>query len=207
MKSEAQKETFLGGLQVLDLADEKAGYCSKLLADLGARVIKVEEPGGDPSRKMGPFWNDSPHPERSLSFFYNNTNKLGITLDLNHGEGKKTFLRLVEESDVVVETFPPGYLENLGLGFEVLNKINPGIILTSVTGFGQNGPRKDYKSCDLVASAFGGQMYVSGSPSTVPLKAFGEQSYYVASLYAAIGTLLPGGYNAVKTALNILSLI
>jgi len=190
VKPETQQKTFLAGLQVLDLADEKASYCSKLLADLGARVIKVEKPGGDPSRKIGPFWNGSPHPEKSLSFFYNNTNKLGITLDLNHGEGKKTFLRLVEESDVVVETFQPGYLETLGLSFEVLNEINPGIILTSVTGFGQNGPRKGYKSCDLVASAFGGQMYVSGSPSTVPLKAFGEQSYSVASLYAAIGTLL-----------------
>jgi crotonobetainyl-CoA:carnitine CoA-transferase CaiB-like acyl-CoA transferase len=190
VKSKQKKETFLAGLQVLDLADEKASYCSKLLADLGARVIKVEKPGGDPSRKIGPFWNDSPHPERSLPFFYNNTNKLGITLNLGHCEGKKNFLRLVEESDVVVEAFPPRHLEGLGLGFEALSKINPGIILASVTGFGQNGPRKDYKSCDLVASAFGGQMYVSGSPSTFPLKIFGEQSYYIASLYAAIGILL-----------------
>ena len=185
-----EKETLLAGLQVLDLADEKACFCSKLLADLGARVIKVERPGGDPSRNIGPFWKDSPHPDRSLSFFYNNTNKLGITLDLDHEKGKKDFIRLVEESDVVVETFSPGHLETLGLSFKTLSEINPGIILTSVTGFGQNGPRKDYKSCDLVAAAFGGQMYVSGSPSTFPLKIFGEQSYYIASLNAAIGILL-----------------
>ena len=91
---------------------------------------------------------------------------------------------------LVIETFPPGYLKELGLDFEVLSEINPKLILVSVTGFGQYGPRSQYKSCDIVASAFGGQMYVSGSPSTSPLKPFGEQSYYAASLFAAIGILL-----------------
>ncbi len=85
----------LEGLQILDLADEKASFCSKLLADLGARVIKIERPGGDPSRKMGPFLEDLPNPERSLSFFHNNTNKLGITLNLEHEDGKKIFLKLL----------------------------------------------------------------------------------------------------------------
>jgi crotonobetainyl-CoA:carnitine CoA-transferase CaiB-like acyl-CoA transferase len=97
---------------------------------------------------------------------------------------------LVKRSDVVVETFPPGYLRELGLDFEVLREGNPGLIMASVTGFGQKGLRNRYKSCDIVASAFGGQMYVSGSPVTPPLKPFGEQSYYAASLFAAIGILL-----------------
>jgi len=190
MEVRGQKEGLLNGVRVLDLADEKASFCSKLLADMGASVIKIERPGGDPSRKIGPFGGHSPHPEKSLFFQYHNTNKLGITLNLEHPEGKEIFLNLLKANDIVIETFLPGHLENLGLGFEVLNQINPKIILVSVTGFGQDGPRSEFKSCDLVASAFGGQMYVSGSPSSPPLKAFGEQSYYTASLFAAIAILL-----------------
>ena len=183
-------KALLSGIRVLDLADEKAGFCPKILADLGAQVIKVERPGGDPSRKSGPFLDSPRLSQKSLSFFYNNTNKLGITLDIRQKQGKAIFLRLAQGVDVVVETFPPGYLENIGLSFGTLQNVNPGLILVSVTAFGQNGPKSTYKSCDLVASAFGGQMYVSGSPSTPPLKTFGEQSYFSASLFAAIGILL-----------------
>jgi len=190
MEVKEEKGGLLNGIQVLDLADEKASFCSKLLADMGAYVIKVERPGGDPSRKIGPFLGNLPHPERSLFFYHNNTNKFGITLNLEHRAGREIFCRLIKRMDIAVETFPPGYLKKLGLGFEVLEEINPKLILVSVTGFGQNGPRNQYKSCDLMASAFGGQMYVSGSPSTPPLKPFGEQSYYTASLFAAIGILL-----------------
>jgi crotonobetainyl-CoA:carnitine CoA-transferase CaiB-like acyl-CoA transferase len=185
-----EKVGFLKGIQVLDLADEKASFCSKLLADLGARVIKIEKPGGDSSRRIGPFWGNSLHPEKSLFFYYNNTNKMGITLNLERKEGKSIFLRLVKKTDIIIETFRPGRLKSIGLGFDVLSRENAKLILVSVTGFGQNGPRSQYKSCDLVASAFGGPMYVSGSPLTPPLKAFGEQSYYTASLFAAIGILL-----------------
>lgn len=103
-----EREDLLAGIQVLDLADEKASFCSKLLADLGAYVIKVERPGGDSSRKIGPFLGSSPHPERSLFFYYHNTNKLGITLNLEHPMGRKIFLRLIKRMDIVVETFPPG---------------------------------------------------------------------------------------------------
>jgi len=190
MEAKSKKDGLLEGIRVLDLADEKASFCSKLLADMGASVIKIERPGGDPSRKIGPFLGDSSHPERSLFFFHNNTNKLGITLNLEHIEGKKIFSRLVERADIMVESFPPGYLGELGLDFEMLGETNPKLILVSVTGFGQNGPRSKYKSCDIVTSAFSGQMYVSGSPSTPPLKPFGEQSYYTASLFAAVAILL-----------------
>ncbi len=187
---EKEKDSLLRGLRVLDLADEKGSFCSKILADLGALVIKVEKPGGDPARKIGPFLGDSLDPNKSLSFFYNNTNKLGITLNLEQSEGREVFLRLARGFDVVVETFPPGHLDEVDLGYEVLKETCPGLILVSVSGFGQSGPRKSYKSCDLVASAFGGQMYVSGSPSSSPLKMYGEQSYISASLYAAVGILL-----------------
>jgi len=190
MPSEEEKKGLLQEIRVLDLADEKASFCSKLLADLGAYVVKVEKPGGDPSRKIGPFLGNSPHPERSLFFYYHNTNKLGITLNLEHPMGREIFLRLIKKVDIVVESFPPGYLGDFKLDFEILKEANPKLILVSVTGFGQSGPRKNYQSCDMVASAYGGQMYVSGSPSTSPLKPFGEQSYYTASLFAAIGILL-----------------
>jgi len=190
MTSKEEKGGLLQGIRILDLADEKASFCSKLLADMGANVIKVEKPGGDSSRKIGPFLGDSPHPERSLFFYYHNTNKLGITLNLEHPMGREILLRLIKRIDVVIETFTPGHLKELNLDFEILKSANPKLILVSVTGFGQNGPRSRYKSCDLVASAFGGQMYVSGSPLTPPLKSFGEQSYYSASLFAAIGVLL-----------------
>lgn len=180
----------LSGIKVLDLADEKGSFTSKLLADLGAHVIKIERPGGDSSQRIGPFLENLPHQERSLSFFYKNINKFGITLNLEREEGRGIFLRLVKKSDVLVETFPPDYLKRLGLGYEVLSKTNPKIIMVSITGFGQFGPRSMFKSCDIVSSAFGGQMYVSGEASSPPLKPFGEQSYYTASLFAAIGILL-----------------
>jgi crotonobetainyl-CoA:carnitine CoA-transferase CaiB-like acyl-CoA transferase len=180
----------LAELRVLDLADEKASFCSKLLADMGAEVIKVERPGGDASRWVGPFWNNMPHPEKSLSFWYNNTSKLSVTLNLESEEGQALFRKLSSRTDVIVETFPPGYLVGLGLGYEALSEINPGLILASVTGFGQSGPHKKYKSCDIVASAMGGQMYVCGAPDTPPLKPYGQQAYYMASLFTAIGILL-----------------
>jgi len=189
-KSDPEKTSPLRGIQVLDLADEKASFCSKLLADLGARVIKVERPGGDALRNNGPFWKDTPHLGRSLSFWFNNTNKLGITLDIEKRAGREIFLRLLKKADVLIETFAPGYLTQVGLGFQVLCRINPGIILASVTGFGQTGPQSAYKSCDLIAAAMGGQMYVTGDPSQPPLKLYGEQSYYTASLVAVISILL-----------------
>lgn len=178
----------LTGLRVLDLADEKGSFCSKLLGDMGACVIKVEKPEGDASRNAGPFIGIEPHPEKSLSFYYNNTGKRGVTLDLEQVQGRNIFFKLIKKNDVIVESFAPGYLDKLNLSFESLKRINPKIILASVTGFGQTGPRRDYKTCDLVASAYGGQMSVTGASK--PLKHYGEQSYLTASLFAAIGILI-----------------
>jgi crotonobetainyl-CoA:carnitine CoA-transferase CaiB-like acyl-CoA transferase len=125
-----------------------------------------------------------------LSFWYNNTGKESITLNLESEEGQAVFCKLSNRSDVIVETFTPGHLDGLGLGYESLVKTNPGLILASITGFGQDGPYRKYKSCDIVASAAGGQMYVNGAPDTPPLKPYGQQAYYTASLFAAIGILL-----------------
>jgi crotonobetainyl-CoA:carnitine CoA-transferase CaiB-like acyl-CoA transferase len=190
MESTPDRYGFLHGLRILDLADEKASFCTRLLADMGARVIKVEKPGGSASRNTGPFLKETSCSKTSIPFFYSNTNKLGITLDLEHKEGRSIFFKLVPGTDVIVETFAPGDLKRMGLGFEVLNALNPKLILASVTGFGQNGPRKNFKTNDLVASAYGGQMYACGSPSSPPLKSCGDQSYYAASLFAATAILL-----------------
>lgn len=180
----------LSNLKVIDLADEKASFCSKLLADLGAQVIKIENPNGDSSRNIGPFLKNSSCLGTSLFFQYNNNNKLSVTLNLEDARHRHILLKWLKSTDILIESFPPGYLKSLELDYESISYINPELIMVSVTGFGQKGPRRDYKSCDLVASAFGGQMYVTGTFSSTPLKIFGEQSYYIASLFAAIGILI-----------------
>lgn len=184
------KDSALQGLRVLDLAGEKGAFCGKLLADMGADVIKVEPPGGEDARAIGPFWLHSPHVERSLSFWYNNTSKRGITLNINRATGQDVFGELSRMADIVLETFVPGDLGRCGLDYECLSKANPRLIMTSITDFGQTGPYRDYHSCDLVTSALGGQMYVCGDRDTPPLRPYGDQSYLVASIYGAIGTLM-----------------
>ena len=190
MELSANRYRFLDGLRILDLADEKASFCTKLLADMGARVIKVEQPGGNASRNIGPFFKETSRSINSIPFFYNNINKLSITLDLEQDEGKSLFFKLVPYTDVVVETFDPGNLKRMGLDFKTLNSHNPKLIVASVTGFGQNGPRRNFKTSDMVAAAYGGQMHVCGSPSAPPLKSYGDQSYFAASLFAASAILL-----------------
>ena len=130
----------LTGLRMLELADETGQFCGKLLGDLGADVIKIEPPGGETSRQIGPFLDDIPHRERSLSFWYYNTSKRGITLDLETEDGRRLFRHLAATSDVVVETFRPGYLASLGLDYQALREQNPGLIMCSLTPFGQTGP-------------------------------------------------------------------
>jgi crotonobetainyl-CoA:carnitine CoA-transferase CaiB-like acyl-CoA transferase len=167
----------LDGVFILDLTEEESGFCAKLLADLGATVVKIENPKGDPSRT-------------SLSFAYCNTNKLGVVLDLETPEAKRTFRNLIQRSDVLIEALAPGRLETLQLNYPRLRRINPGLIHISINGFGLSGPKHAYRSCDRVASAFGGQMFITGTPSGPPVPLFGRQSLYVASLFAANASLL-----------------
>lgn len=141
MESTPDQNGFLYGLRILDLADEKASFCTRLLADMGARVIKVEKPGGDASRNIGPFFKDKSRSKDSIPFFYSNTNKLAITLDLEQDKGQSVFSKLVADTDVVVHTFAPEGQIRLGLDYEALSSLNPKLILVSVTGFGQNGAR------------------------------------------------------------------
>ena len=176
----------LKDITVLDLADEKAAFCGKLLADLGAHVIKIEPPGGDISRLKPPMAevDGSLH---SLWFAYHNAGKPCMTMALDHPDGVRAFRQLVKSADIVIETFAPDDLERLGLGYDALQSLNPGVIMVSVTGFGQTGPNRQWQSCDLVAAATGGQAFITGGLRQAPKAPFGEQVYYTASLYAAVG--------------------
>jgi len=183
---------------VLELADERGVYCGKLLADMGADVIKIERPGGDATREIPPFWGSQPHPERSLFFLYTNTSKRGVTLDLRREEGQVLFRRLAETADLVLETFRPGFLDRLGLGYGDLRELNPGIVLTSITGFGQTGPHRSFKSSEIVASALGGPMYVTGEEDDPPVKLAGSQAHMMASTYAAVSSMIALYHRAIS---------
>jgi len=164
--------------------------CGKILGDLGADVTKVERPNGDPSRRFGPFYHDEPHPEKSLFWLALNTSKRGITLNLETATGREILKKLVAKTDFVVETFAPGYLDSLGLGYKDLAAVNKGVILVSITPFGQTGPRKDYESSDLVAWAMGGEMAPYGDADRAPTRfSHVPQAYMHAGTDGAQGAL------------------
>jgi crotonobetainyl-CoA:carnitine CoA-transferase CaiB-like acyl-CoA transferase len=179
----------LDDIRVLDLAGEIGHYCTKLLADLGADVIKIEPPGGDPARNLPPFYHDEADPQKSLYWLNLNTSKRSVTLNIEEPEGRKLLEKLVATADVVVESFEPGYLDGLGLGYEGLVKIKPDIVLTSIAGFGQTGPHAHYKAPDIVGVAMGGIMWLAGDPQDPPNVPPCQQGYASASIIAASGTL------------------
>lgn len=176
--------------KVLDLTDEKGVICGKVLADLGADVVKIERPGGDMARSTGPFFHDIVDPEKSLYWLAFNASKRSITLDIETADGREIFKKLVRTADVIVESFPPGYMDGLGLGYPILKKINPGIILTSISAFGQKGPYRDYKAPDIVLRALGGLIYTVGDPDRPPLTTSFHHSYFIGAMHGAVGTVL-----------------
>jgi len=190
MNEQGREHQLLGPFRVLDLTDEKGYLCGKILGDLGADVIKVEPPGGDPGRNVGPFYHDIPHPERSLHWFAFNSNKRGITLNLESSDGQEILHQLVTRADFVIESFPPGYMDGLGLGYSRLSQINPRIVVTSITPFGQEGPRKDYKATDIVVMAMSGLMYLTGDPDRPPVRVSFPQAYLHACSEAVVGTMI-----------------
>ena len=186
-------ERAFAGLTVLDLTQGMAGpYCTKLLADFGAEVIKIEPPTGDPTRQMGPFAGNGPHHERSGTYFYLNTNKRGVTLDINAPEGAAIFRRLVGTAGAVVESFPPGTMEAVGLGADTLRAAARGLVVTSISDFGQTGPYRDYKATNLTLSGLAGTMYTmrpGTRPNERPVKAGGYQAEYATGVLAFIATV------------------
>jgi crotonobetainyl-CoA:carnitine CoA-transferase CaiB-like acyl-CoA transferase len=180
----------LDDVRVLDISQGIAGpLCAKLLGDFGADVIKVEPSGGECGRRMPPFFQDDPHPEKSLFFLELNLNKRGITLNLETPQGAAIFKKLAGLADVVVETFPPGYLGSLGLDHASLERENPGLVMTSITPFGQTGPHSHYKGEEIVAYAMSGIMSISGTADREPLKHGGFQAQYEAGFNGTLATL------------------
>jgi benzylsuccinate CoA-transferase BbsE subunit len=179
----------LAGLRVLDLADVKGSLCGRLLADMGADVIKVEPVGGAHARRIGPFLNDLPHPDRSLSFWFYNLNKRSLTLDLDRPRGVELLMSLVSSADVVIESFAPDHLDNRGLGWDDLHRQNPGLILCSIAPFGQTGPFRDFEADDTVLTALAGMLYVNGFPGKKPVRPLGLQAYHSGSYYGAIAIM------------------
>ena len=164
-------ETPLSGVSVLDLSQGIAGgYCTKLLADHGADVIKIEPPGGDSQRAAPPFHLDDADPEKSGSFLHLSTNKRSVTLDAASRAGRKIVLALAEQADMVVESFAPKGREALGLDYASLSRRRPGLVVVSITGFGRSGPYRDFKTSEIVTYAMGGPMHATGLPGREPMK-------------------------------------
>ncbi len=184
-------EQVLTGVKVLDLTNYIAGpYCTKMLADYGAEVIKIEKPGeGDGARKLTPFYKDNPHPEKSGFFMYLNTNKKGITLNLKSETGRKILKQLIKETDILVENYSPRVMPSLGLDYETLEKINPRLVMVSISNFGQTGPYRDYKATEIVEDAMGGWSMIIGHPDREPMKPGGNQSQFVTGLFGAIASV------------------
>ncbi len=179
----------LEGLRVLDLCGISGAYATKLLADLGADVVMLEDPQrGSSVRALGP-WLDG-DPDQSLLFAYLSTNKRSVTLDLETDEGRRIFRRLASLTDLVVEDLGPGQLERLGLDWDALHSENAGLVLTRISPFGQTGPLRDYVASDLILWAMGGMLYLAGYPDSSPLLVDGSQAYFAASVFAAVGTLV-----------------
>ncbi len=186
------QDSVLGDIRVLDLSEGVAGpFCTKLLSGLGAAVIKIERPGsGDVSRGQAPFLGDDANPEKSALFLYLNSGKKGVTLDAESPTGAGMLRSLAAESDILVESYPAGTMDGMGLGYSSLANLNPHLIYTSITPFGQTGPYRDYKGSDLVAQAIGALMYTIGLPDREPLKIGGNTALYATGMSAFSATML-----------------
>jgi crotonobetainyl-CoA:carnitine CoA-transferase CaiB-like acyl-CoA transferase len=188
----------LNHLRALDLTDDRGFLCGKILADLGVNVIKVEKPGGDPSRSIGPFWSDVPDSEKSIYWFAYNSNKKGITLYIEKSKGQEIFKKLVTTVDFVLESFPPGYLDKLGLGYSYFHKIQKKLIWASITPFGLEGPYRDYKESDIVVMGLSGTLYQTGETNGPPVHISLPQACLHAGADAAVGCMV-AYYHREKT--------
>jgi benzylsuccinate CoA-transferase BbsE subunit len=180
----------LKGYRMLDLADEKGALCGKIFADMGAEVIKVEPPAGCATRAIPPFLDDVPGPDRSFYAIAYHAGKQSVTVNLDSLDGRALFRELAATTDFIVESFPLGHLDQLGLGYEKLRELNPRLIYTSITPFGESGPGKDYKAADIVTWAAGGMMYLMGEEGKPPLEMSLPQAGLHAGAEAAVASLI-----------------
>jgi crotonobetainyl-CoA:carnitine CoA-transferase CaiB-like acyl-CoA transferase len=183
------KQPTLAPYRILDLTNEIGFLCGKILADLGADVIKVESPCGDLARRIGPFFHNTPEAEKSLYWIGYNAGKRGITLNIESPKGRELFLKLLMTSDVLLESFTPGYLDQLNLSYAHLKRSFPRLIMTSITPYGQTGPFSRHKASDIEIMAMGGLMSLTGDPEGAPLRVSHPQSYLWTGMHAAVGTV------------------
>jgi benzylsuccinate CoA-transferase BbsE subunit len=179
----------LEGVRVIDLTNEMGVYAGKLFADMGAEVIRVELPTAESLRHMTHFIKENESLESSIAYQFFNTNKKSISLDITQKKGQEVFLKLLETSHILIETNAPGFMAELGLGYEELKERYPHLVYTSITAFGQSGPYKDYSYSPLVGLAMGGLLYLGGYPDSEPISACADQAHFAAALYGAVGTM------------------
>jgi crotonobetainyl-CoA:carnitine CoA-transferase CaiB-like acyl-CoA transferase len=180
----------LNPYRVLDLTDERGILCGKILADLGADVIQIEPPAGSSARRVGPFYHDEAHPERSLFWWAYAANKRSITLNLACSDGRSLLKRLVPSAHFLIESFPPGHMAHLGLGYDALAAINPALIVVSVTPYGQDGPYAHYFASDLNGMGMAGFMYVTGDPDRPPARVGVPHFYLHGAAAGAAGAMI-----------------
>jgi len=180
----------LSGYRVLDLTDAKGQLCGRLLGELGADVIKVEPRGGDPARDLGPFYRSQEGPEHSLWWWAMNAGKRSITCELRLEAGRELLRRLVEGTDILIETFVPGSAREMSLDYAALAERNAGIVVVSITPFGLDGPYSGWAATDIVASAMGGHMYLNGDEENGPVRSLPPQAYAQVSAQSAVGALV-----------------
>lgn len=188
--ADSAPQAALEGLRVLDLTAEAGSLATRILAGLGAEVIRLEPPGGHPDRRRPPFAGDIPDPERSLIWFQFNAGKKSVTLNLDSEDGRAAFRRLVALSDLLVESQPVGRLEALGLGYQALSALRPDLIHLSISPFGQDGPYAGYLASDLIDMAMGGLLYLCGDPDRPPVRVTAEQAYAQAGVQGAAAALV-----------------
>lgn len=181
----------LAGLRVIELCDERGAFAGKLLADLGAEVVKIEPPGGDKTRTYGPFLEDKPGLERSLYFWHYNTSKRGLTLDTEGAEGRAILGQLLAKADIFLESMAPGYVAAAGLGYEALRAGNPGLIMCSIAPFGQHSPRRDEPATEMTIGANGGFAWMNGydDHTLPPVRGGGNQGYQTGCHFAVMSIL------------------
>ena len=188
--AETDEGLLLSPYRVLDLTDERGLLCGKILADLGADVVQVEPPGGSTARNIGPFYKDEIHPEKSLFWWAYAANKRSITLNPGTADGRELLKRLVKESHFLIESFPPGHLDGIGLGYKDLAGINPSLVMVSITPFGQDGPYAHYQAPDIVGMAMGGFMYLTGDADRPPLRVGFPHFYLHGAAAGATGAMI-----------------
>jgi benzylsuccinate CoA-transferase BbsE subunit len=180
----------LHGTRVLDLTSEPGFFAGKLLGDLGADVVKIEPPGGDPARRRPPFWGGRPDAERSLLWLALNTSKRGMTLDLDRPRGRDLLLDLAARADVVLESDPPGRMAARGIGWDALRARNRRLVLCSITPFGQTGPYARRRGSDLTVTAMSGNLHATGDPDRPPVRCALPVSHSHGGIEAAVGVVL-----------------